>query len=166
MQKGRLLFQLATEEEKGLNKALFYLVMVLTLVGLAAGVLVVLPRLDDLFPNPTESEKTFVLILFFLWIGGFSFFSVQLLNGKKKDEASRLYLYENCVEGTTDQKWGLGIALENFCFSYADIINVSSMERFVVIHTKWKSYKILSFKKQDEIIRIINEQRENATKTT
>ena len=159
MQKGRLLFKLATAEDKGENKALIALSGVLLVVVCVVFYCVGNKYLFD--STYKDDENTVFYILSLIMLFSISAFIVWCFNERKKADASKLYLYENCVEGTTQTKSsGFGVTLENFCLSYADIINVSSMDRFVIIYTQWQSYKILAFNKHYEIIKIINEQKE------
>ena len=162
MQKGKLLFKLVTAEEKGQNKALISLYGVLfVLLCFAFFVFGSKSLFDSTYNVYNKDENAMFYILFFVLLFAVSFFMVWVFNAKKKGDAAKLYIYENCVEGTAiTQSSGFNGSLENFCLSYNDIFNISSMDRFVIIYTQWQTYKILAFNKHNEIIRIINMQKE------
>ncbi|MBR2040213.1 MAG: hypothetical protein IJ948_02395 [Clostridia bacterium] len=164
MQKGKLLFKLVTAEDKGQNKSfnsficVFFVLLCVVFFCFGSKYL-----FDSTYDVYNEDENTLFYILFFAMLFFVSFFIVWVFNAKKKGEASQLYIYENCVEGTAvTQSSRLSGSLEKFCLSYNDISNISSMERFVIIYTQWQTYKVLAFNKHNEIIRIINMQKEKS----
>ncbi len=166
MQKGKLLFKLVTAEDKGQNKpfnsfiGVFFVLLCVVFFCFGSKYL-----FDSTYDVYNEDENTLFYILYFGMLFFVSFLIVWVFNAKKKGEKSQLYIYENCVEGTAvTQSSGLSSSLENFCLSYNDISNISSMERFVIIYTQWQTYKVLAFNKHNEIIRIINMQKEQITR--
>ena len=166
MQKGKLLFQLASAEDKGQKKSLIslslFLFVALCIMFYCIGAKYLFDSTYDVY---NEDENTMFYILTFLFLFFIAFMMVWAFQAKKKGEEAKLYLFENCIEGTAETKSsGFNAVFENFSLSYNDISNVSSMDRYVILYTQWQTYKVLAFNRHDEIIRIINAQKDKQLK--
>ena len=162
MEKGKLIFQLATLEDKGRNKtsnswimgAFIILCIVISCFGMK--------YFSDSLNSFDKDENNTIYILIVGMLVGLSLLVVWVLNEKKKGETSQLYIYEHCVEGTAIMNPnGINANFENFMLSYNDIVNVSTNEKYVMIYTQSQTYNILAFNKQSEIVNIINQQKQN-----
>lgn len=166
MQKGKLLFQLASAEDKGQKKSLIslslFLFVPLCITFYCIGAKYLFNSTYDAY---NEDENTMFYILTFLFLFFIAFMIVWAFQAKKKGEEAKLYLFENCIEGTAETKSsGFNVTFENFCLSYNDIINISSMDRYVILYTQWQTYKVLAFNRHNEIIRIINAQKDKQSR--
>ncbi|MBR2152927.1 MAG: DUF2627 family protein [Clostridia bacterium] len=161
MEKGNLLFQLATAEDKGQNKTLNAWIMVaFVILCIVVSCFGMKYMSDSMYNQFDNDENTLFYILIFGIFFGISFVIVWVLNEKRKGESSQLYIYEQCVEGNAIMKpYGFNTTFEKFSLSYNDIINISTNEKYVIIYAQNQTYNVLAFNKQNQIIHIINEQK-------